>query len=49
LENYKLINTEIESDISSTKVKENINNSLKIEELLIKKIEEYINKNKLYR
>jgi nicotinic acid mononucleotide adenylyltransferase len=48
LENYKLITVNIESNISSTKVKENINKGLKINKLVTEKIENYILKNKLY-
>jgi len=48
LENYKLIETNIESNISSTKIKENINKNLKIDKLVMKKIEKYIKDNKLY-
>ena len=48
LENYKLIKTDSESDISSTKIKENINKNLKIDKLVMKKIEEYIKNNNLY-
>jgi nicotinate (nicotinamide) nucleotide adenylyltransferase len=48
LENYKLIEVDSKSSISSTKVKENINNKEKIDKLVIKKIENYINKNNLY-
>ena len=49
LENYELIPTDRNVDVSSTEVKKNIKNSLKISKLLVKKIEEYIIKNNLYR
>jgi len=48
LENYTLINTNSCSEISSTKIKENINKNLKIDKLVMKKIEEYIKNNNLY-
>ena len=48
LENYELVKTDIESDISSTKIKENLNKKLKIDKLVMKKIEEYIKSNNLY-
>jgi nicotinic acid mononucleotide adenylyltransferase len=48
LENYTILNTEKESDISSTKIKENINKKNKINKLVLREIEEYIKNNKLY-
>lgn len=48
LENYKLINTNKTSSISSTQIKENINKNIKIDKLVMKKIEEYIKNNNLY-
>lgn len=48
LENYKLIETSSQSDISSTKTKENINKKLKINKLVTEKIENYIRNNNLY-
>jgi nicotinic acid mononucleotide adenylyltransferase len=44
-----LIDTCKQCDISSTKVKENINKNEKINKLITEKIEEYIIKNKLYK
>ena len=48
LENYQLLKIDSESDISSTEIKENINKKLKIDKLVMKKIEEYIKNNNLY-
>lgn len=48
LENYELIKTDIESSISSTQIKENINKNEKIDKLVIEKIEKYIENNNLY-
>jgi len=48
LENYKLIDSVNQYDISSTETKENINKNLKIDTLVLKQIEDYINNNNLY-
>jgi len=48
LENFKLLDIEKHSDISSTKIKENINKKIKIDKLVTEKIEKYIIKNNLY-
>lgn len=48
LENYELIETNSESDISSSKIKENLNKKLKIDKLVMEKIKKYIENNNLY-
>lgn len=49
LENYELLEIDSESSISSTKVKNNIQNTQNISKLVNINIEEYINKNNLYK
>ncbi len=49
LENYELLKTDSQSDISSTKVRNNIKNNNKISELVSQNIQEYIIQNNLYK